>query len=501
MISSPSYLSKNRCGIFYFQYRVPTRFIQGTNSRKLIRVSLHTREQREAIKFARYWSFFVDKLETHQQDSNGFLESIELLIDFKRHHSKVDLNLLESFVRGLVGDDHKTFTPIPQGSSSTKNQSNTDVRVESPKQTTFSGPQLSEAIKQYVDEISSQWDQRHKKVNGIDLIPKLDLFLEVVGDKPLDRLTVEDVTQFKNVVSKFPSNKNKKVHYRDLSAKAFLSARVPEDEKLSATSISKYYQRISSFLKWAKLNSSHIDQELWHPLDKRPKHLIPDDEQRQEFDDDDVRRLLLSTQYTSGTHKCPSHYWVPLLAVFTGARANELCQLHKTDVYPDLDSGIWVLDINQNTYDKKLKRPHHKRLIPIHSTLQKLGFIEFVKQSHTLRLFEELTLRTNGYADGFSKWFNRSYRSEKQCNVGNGSNERKNFHSFRHTVINQLEKRGIPQPQIARLVGQQPSDGTVTSIRYGKKNSVEENLKIIEQLSYSVEFKKIKKWRGSHDQI
>ena len=117
-----------------------------------------------------------------------------------------------------------------------------------------------------------------------------------------------------------------------------------------------------------------------------------------------------------------------------------------------------------------------------------------MEEGNTSRLFEELTLRTNGYADGFSKWFNRVYRSEKQCDVGNALGEKKNFHSIRHTVINLLEKKGTPQPQIARLVGQLPSDSSVTTRRYGKKNRPKENQKIINKISYPIDFSIIKRW-------
>ena len=80
-------------------------------------------------------------------------------------------------------------------------------------------PMLSKVIEDYVEDISSLWDERHKKVNGIDLVPKLGLFLEVVGNKPIDTVTLEDVSRFKSLVSRYPSNKNKRPQYRIIFAR------------------------------------------------------------------------------------------------------------------------------------------------------------------------------------------------------------------------------------------------------------------------------------------
>ena len=64
MTSSPSYITKNRCGIYCFQYAVPSTIYQiGKNQpKKLFRKSLHTRERREALKHARILWLIMDKL-------------------------------------------------------------------------------------------------------------------------------------------------------------------------------------------------------------------------------------------------------------------------------------------------------------------------------------------------------------------------------------------------------------------------------------------------------
>jgi integrase len=343
-------------------------------------------------------------------------------------------------------------------------------------------------------DVSVGWDAKHFEGNDRDLRPRLESIVEIIGDKPCDTITREDVGRFKVITMKLPSNRKKKAAYRDKSIDELMEMSVPETDRLSPKSINKNLEKASSFFKWCKANSTFVTDELWHPLSRRVKDDVPDDEQRDAFTDEDLRKLFLSKQYLSRSHKEPSQHWIPLLGIFTGARENELCQLYRDDIYQDPESGIWVIDINERSPDKKLKKKSHARIVPIHPTLISLGFIRFVESVNSQRLFKELTQKRDGYQDAFSKWFNRTYRNKRHCDVGNLTGEKKNFHSFRHNVIDQLEKKEVPQPQVARLVGQTPADGSVTTIRYGKKNDVEANLKIIKKLEFPVDFKKIKPW-------
>lgn len=101
----------------------------------------------------------------------------------------------------------------------------------------------------------------------------------------------------------------------------------------------------------------------------------------------------------------PHYYWSPLLELYTDARIEELCQLHLNDIRKV--DGIWCFDINDNTPDKKLKSPASKRLVPIHTRLIELGFLDYKKRVKGTRLFPELKRRRDGYSQDASKWFGR----------------------------------------------------------------------------------------------
>jgi hypothetical protein len=102
MASTPSYITQNRCGIFYFQYRVPNHFQSNGTSRRLFRASLHTRVRRDAIKAARQWVVWMDKLaDKFFNDPTSFGKAMELLMAYKRETAKNRWESVETFLMGL----------------------------------------------------------------------------------------------------------------------------------------------------------------------------------------------------------------------------------------------------------------------------------------------------------------------------------------------------------------------------------------------------------------
>ena len=132
---------------------------------------------------------------------------------------------------------------------------------------------------------------------------------------------------------------------------------------------------------------------------------------RQPFTDKQLK-LIFSKNYLNRSLNSVSpckfvFYWVGILGLFHGTRLQETAQLYINDIYP-LDK-IWVIDINDNTKDKKLKTSNSKRILPLHQTLIDLGFLDYLKilqQKGKERLFHELTLGRDGYTKNPSKFFN-----------------------------------------------------------------------------------------------
>jgi integrase len=116
--------------------------------------------------------------------------------------------------------------------------------------------------------------------------------------------------------------------------------------------------------------------------------------------------------------------------------------------------NIPCIDINKysTAKDKSLKSKSSQRLIPIHSTILKLGFLDYceeIKNAGDERLFPFLThAPESGYGRKFSRWFNDKFKKEYLTDY-----EKKDFHSFRKNVATCLTEAGALQFYKMSLLG------------------------------------------------
>jgi len=234
------------------------------------------------------------------------------------------------------------------------------------------------------------------------------------------------------------------------------------DEPRNIATVNKLLSRYSALLEWAKCQGCYDVEENYFG---RLTINDPRDEKglRDPFSLEQLEQLFIVLNTTRQTHSY--YYWLPRIALFTGMRLNEICQLHLSDI-KEVD-GIFVFDIN-NEEEKTLKTISSKRYTPIHSKLIELGLIKLVdalKQNGKKRLFEELKYnkKDQNYADLPSKWFGRIREKLGWVNL----TPMLDFHSFRHTVITDLQEKELPEYRVAAIVGQKVGGGE-TYQRYGK---------------------------------
>jgi integrase len=115
---------------------------------------------------------------------------------------------------------------------------------------------------------------------------------------------------------------------------------------------------------------------------------------RKPFDLAALKAIFASPVYAKGERpaggKGEAAYFLPVMALYTGARVRELAQLRHGDIkeveYADADGDMhkgWFLSITEDTDDEGLanaiKNDASERLVPIHPKLMELGFIEYVQ--------------------------------------------------------------------------------------------------------------------------
>lgn len=162
------------------------------------------------------------------------------------------------------------------------------------------------------------------------------------------------------------------------------------------------------------------------------------------FESDELAKIFNPVTYQKAMNM-PDFYWCPLLALFTGARAEELASLKLDQIKKE--DGLDTIHIK----DGKTKNADRK--VPIHSTLVELGFLEYVACLRELgykRLFPHLI---EGGKNGFRKNMCRKFGVYLDTPEIGISDPTKVFHSFRHTVVTKLTNAGVNEGLKRTLVG------------------------------------------------
>lgn len=287
----------------------------------------------------------------------------------------------------------------------------------------------------------------------------VQLFAEFVGETlPVTSLTRRHISSFRDQLALFPKYALqiadfKGLKFREIIAKNRDIGRPALDDR----SINKYLSAVSPFIRWLGANS-HIDtpiltEDLFHAIDTeaRKYKVFSSDQLKTLFSSPLFRGCLSDTE----THKPGNvlvrdwRYWLPVVALFTGARLGEIAQLLVEDVR-QID-GIWCAYVTAQGDDgKSIKTANSRRVIPIHPELEKLGFLKFheaQKRAGQRRLFPEIKLDARGHWGVPSKELNR-YMDR----IGL-KEERLVVHSFRHLFTDRLRIAGHLNHEFSFILG------------------------------------------------
>lgn len=326
-----------------------------------------------------------------------------------------------------------------------------------------------------------------------------ETFLEIVGDVPASSLRARDVADYCVKMARVPTNRRKISEYKNKTIAQLLAMPIPEARLPTPITCRGNQRRVGSFLRWLEGNN-YVNESLTYNIGKvsvkrssSGKRRL--DNVREIFTNEDLEKMFSVDEYQRNTAfaKNPHRYWLNLLALYTGARVNELCQLTLEDVYQHDGTDIWVIDINDND-NKQIKNESSLRKVPVHAKLIELGFIDFVKSSlkyrkRSERIFPELTPDKYGaYARKQTNFFTQSYRGCKGFLdyagvVKQKDGMKKVFHSFRHTFIT-AARYAIDERLAKELVGHAARD--VHNRVYAHGGNIQELKAAIDKITFEV---------------
>jgi integrase len=325
-------------------------------------------------------------------------------------------------------------------------------------------------------------------------------FTEVCGDHPVSRYGRGDMTCFMDTLRRLPTNYGKSPRDKDRTlADIIAEADAAGAERIAERTVKRHLSALTVFFRYA-VDRGHLTNSQREELAGGHRFKAPRKSkkaQRDAWTSEELSALFASPAWTGclsahfRSKPGPniirdSKYWLPLLALFHGARLEELADLYGRDVR-QVD-GIWTLHITEGVEKpeggrRRLKTSHAERLIPLHPELQRMGFMAYVQEtvpSGNDPVFPDLEPQGKDRRRGprMTRWF-QNYR--RQIGL---YREGVAHHSFRHTAITRLTEAITDFQQVRHrdyLMGHSAGGGE-GSVRYDKGpelKAVAETLKLL----------------------
>lgn len=316
------------------------------------------------------------------------------------------------------------------------------------------GVVASKRVPEYLEFLKSRHPKYIAKAERV-----CKMLIDISGDLPPDDYDPDVIDHFVKTIKFLPPNPEKNKLHRERWAKMnFLELAKDVESKglkqASDTTVKDHIAQLASFFSFCKgrrymQEDSPLAKRIANPSTGTPQDL------RDPFDDADLQQIFDPLLYQS--RKLPHTYWPPLIALFTGARCNEIAQLYLDDIVNDdvNDPKRWrfMIRVGPGRTDQRLKNKFSNRSIPMHPRLIELGFLKYLDDVRSLgfdRVFPSLRwTAAAGYGDTVSDMFSAYLREKVKI-----TDPRKVFHSFRHYFCTQAKNYGKDESKyIAHITG------------------------------------------------
>jgi len=312
-------------------------------------------------------------------------------------------------------------------------------------------------------------------------------FAELHDNPAVYDITKAQVRAYKEALQKLPTSRCGEMQRMTLPELLEYVERHPvEGPRLSAGSVNKAITALQTVFQWAEDQGYLEDHPNWSNPAARMKMRDPakDDDNRLPYGIDELKMIFGSAVYRAEERPRAgggeAAKWLPLIALFAGARLEEIGQALTSDVKHE--EGIDYLDINilDRGAGKRVKNRSSRRKLPLHPELVRCGLLDYVadrRRAGDERLFPGLRPSNTGQMTGnWSKWWAR-YTDELGI-----TDPRKVFHSFRHAFKDACRAARIEEELHDALTGH-------TSASVGRKYGNGVPLEVLAEAIAKVNYK------------
>lgn len=471
-------LQKRSSGIYYFRWCIPLHLRPHFGKREVY-ISLRTKDKLSAIRKLASIAPNIEKMKAmvktkRDKDKISELQRKRDLIDQELDVLETDTTTIPTDPEHLKPNNQVLKNHLMASSIVLSTLSS----LEAPTSQQESGPTLTLNIKGLWDQYCSEkiaTNRWKRDGNYNDYQSYFSDFLEITGfGGPPITLDNDLAIKVLNGIKNTPVHRQKRFAGIPLSS-------IPQDaEKLSERSVQQRLAILKGFFKWLHIHGHHKK----NPLDNMVVS-IGKTNTYATYTTEDIQSIFNLPPEIENTMW---RFWIPRLALFTGARKNEILQLKPSDIFTN-DSGIACISINKKD-GKSVKSSAGVRIVPLHSTLIENNFLKYVsyaKKQNKGTLWPDF-LGTNLDRAVGNYWCllkKKGVPTEPTDNEGC----RKVFHSLRRVFINKLYyTENSDLGTLQAIVGHEPGTAlkeTRTYIDQNTDEAIQKTKSLLEGLRFS----------------
>ncbi len=338
--------------------------------------------------------------------------------------------------------------------------------------------------------VSSRLDQflSHKKASKDSLKEAtlneykkaVDDFIEIMGDVDVSAITFESAIMFRDTLKKLPTHRTKG-RYKGKAVSVLLAMQIAPRNCLAGKTIKGRLANLSAYFTWLK-QCQVINLNPFEGVT-----VEADSKSYNAYSIDDLTIIFSNGLFKDPRHRAryakKSQWWLLVLGLYTGARLGELVQLRLQDVTED--NGILSISVTDEGDGMGVKTSAGIRKFPVHPDLLKLGFdeyIEGVKSRGHLKVLPGLPKDSVKSGDSVSKWYNERYRL--RFLPASFKEDKKVFHSFRHTFIQAASQCDVDLKKLQCMVGHENGEFKETKTYLGTPYTQEQLFEELGKLTF-----------------
>jgi integrase len=311
---------------------------------------------------------------------------------------------------------------------------------------------LADYVRRKIEAVEDRWTEQTRLQNETTF----RLFVEFTKDANIDRISEDTIVAFKDVLRGFPRNWGQNPKYRGKRIDDVLRIASGDDPKklrrIGNKTINRHVSALGGAFSDAKARAKWKGPNpCSRLLEKKGRRAsVASTDERRPYLSRELNALFRAPVWTGcqserfwnapGKSIFKNHrYFIPIIALFSGMREDEICKLCTDDVVRV--GSHWAFHVADTEFGR-VKEHTSVRTVPIHPAIVASGFIDYVVEKKKLgRIHLWPKLVRSGPDKTFAHSYQKQFAATKRA--AGLTDKGLTFHSMRHNASLAMKDAGI----------------------------------------------------------